>query len=224
MELKDNIYIIVNEALKMNKAETIYSSDKYLLINDNVASIYYIVIFDKEVDVAYLIEETKKYQNTVCVVSLLELNLKPNSAFKKFLEVEQYSLHKNDRFLIHVDYEISKVTLKDLSYIKDHYMRIGEDDEYLKSAISRGMLKAHKGEEIMGFIGEHPEHALGMLYVDEDHRRKGIGRALEQTLINKFLDEGKIPFDHVVKDNNKSKSLQDSLGMTLDKGYIYWYF
>ena len=224
MNLQDNIYIIVNEALELNKANIISSNDKYLLINDSVASIFYIVVFESNEDVMKLVEDAKSYQDTVCVISLFGLDLKPHKFFTKFLEVEQYSLHKNDRFLIHVDYEISKVTIEDLPYIKDHYMRIGDDDQYLLDAISRGMLKAHKGKEIMGFIGEHPEHALGMLYVSEDHRRKGIGRALEQTLINKFLDEGKVPFDHVVKDNNKSKSLQDSLGMTLDKGYIFWYF
>jgi GNAT superfamily N-acetyltransferase len=93
------------------------------------------------------------------------------------------------------------------------------------SAIARGMFKAvnEKGE-IIGFIGEHPEHALGMLYIDEAYRRQGIGRALEQALINKFIDEGKIPFDHVVITNDKSIHLQNSLGMTLSEGNIYWYF
>jgi predicted GNAT family acetyltransferase len=87
------------------------------------------------------------------------------------------------------------------------------------------MLKAVSEEgEIMAFIGEHPEHAMGMLYVDENHRRKGIGTVLEKALINKFLDEGKVPYDHVVLDNYKSMNLQRSLGMTLDEGFLYWYF
>ena len=39
-----------------------------------------------------------------------------------------------------------------------------------------------------------------------------------------LLDEGKTPFDHVVLDNYKSMNLQRSLGMTLDEGFLYWYF
>ena len=224
MNFSKDIYIIIQEAISLNKAEIVEDNESYSLIDDKVAGIYYICINSLDLDVFSLILQGKQKENTIAVVSELELDLGPIKEFEHALKVKQF-VYKGDKFNVDSKYPILPFSINDLSYLKAHYYRIGNDDEYFMSAIARGMLKAvnEKGE-IIGFIGEHPEHALGMLYIDEVYRRQGIGRALEQALINKFIDEGKIPFDHVVITNDKSIHLQNSLGMTISEGNIYWYF
>ena len=224
MNFSKDIYIIIQEAISLNEAEIVEGNESYSLIDDKVAGIYYICINSLDLDVFSLILQGKQKENTIAVVSELELDLGPIKEFEHALKVKQF-VYIGDKFNVDSKYPILPFSINDLSYLKAHYYRIGNDDEYFMSAIARGMLKAvnEKGE-IIGFIGEHPEHALGMLYIDEAYRRQGIGRALEQALINKFIDEGKIPFDHVVITNDKSIHLQNSLGMTLSEGNIYWYF
>ena len=224
MDITANIFVIAQEALTLNHASILHNDANYCSVNDDEAGIYYICLATTDIDVYPLIEEGRKRQNTVTVISETDIELRAMEGFSRFLKVRQYAYH-GPHFEINAPFKIEKMTLDDFGYLSAHYMRVGDDDAYLKDAIKRGMLKAvDEYGEIMGFIGEHPEHALGMLYVDENHRRKGVGSALEKALINKFLDEGKLPFDHVVIDNYKSMSLQQSLGMTLDAGCIYWYF
>lgn len=224
MEIEDEIFIVAKEAISINKAVIIENNDSYMTIEDKIAKIFYICLNDNNIDIYPLISLAKEYENTVAVLTRQDVILKPLKEFSRCLKVKQF-IYKGEKFVIDTSYKIVPVTNDDLSYIKDHYYRIGDDDNYLKEAIFRGMIKAvDKDSSIMGFIGEHPEHAIGMLYIDEKYRRKGIGKTLEKAIINKFIDEGKIPFDHVVIDNNISMSLQASLGLELTKGIIYWYF
>lgn len=224
MNFDKDIFIIIKEAIRLNNALVIKNNDSLSLIDDRKAGIYYICVNSLDLDVFSLILEGKQKENTVAVISELDLDIGEIKEFEHTLKVKQF-VYKGNRFIINSKYTILPFSISDLPYLKSHYYRMGDDEHYFLSAIERGMLKAinEKGE-IIGFIGEHPEHALGMLYIDENYRRQGIAKALEMTMINKFIDEGKVPFDHVVVDNDKSLHLQNSLGMVPSLGNIYWYF
>ena len=224
MEIKESIFLVAEEAIRLNGAAVLENNDSYCLIDDKVAGIYYVCAKQFDFDVYPLIKDGAKKENTVAVISLCDVELRPLDEFNKVLKVKQY-VYRGPKYQIHVPYEIKEMTMDDYGYLASHYVRNGDDEAYLRNAIERGMLKAVNVDgEIMGFIGEHPEHALGMLYVSESHRRKGVGTALEKAMINKFIDDGKVPFDHVVLDNYKSMNLQKSLGMELDSGCIHWFF
>lgn len=224
MERKEGIFVVVNEALELNGATLLEDNASYCLVDDDKAGIYYIGLNASDVDVYGLVQEGRTKQNTVAVIAKGDLDLRPVEGFSRLLKVHQY-VYRGEKYVLHAPFEIRPMGPEDFDYLSQHYMRVGDDDAYLWDAIRRGMLKAvDERGETMGFIGEHPEHALGMLYVDENHRRKGVGTALEKAMINKFIDEGKVPFDHVVIDNVKSMNLQRSLGMSQDEGCIHWYF
>ena len=224
MNIEQGIFLVAREALSLDQATVLEDKEHYRLIDDPKAGVFYICLGDQECDLPFLLHEARKKEETVCVISLTDIEVPISDEFHRFQKVRQFTYH-GPRFSINAPYKIEKMGLQDLDYLAAHYTRIGDDDSYFRGALDRGMLKAVSEEgEIMAFIGEHPEHAMGMLYVDENHRRKGIGTVLEKALINKFLDEGKVPFDHVVLDNYKSMNLQRSLGMTLDEGFLYWYF
>lgn len=224
MNIDEEIFLVAREAITLNKAEVLEDRPEYTLIRDKEAGVCYICTNDASLDVYPFIQDALTKENTVAVIFPFEMDLKDVKGVSKHYKVSQYS-YRGPRFEVDSPFSILPMAKGDLGYLQSHYIRIGDDEFYLLDAISRGMLKAvDSNGDIMGFIGEHPEHALGMLYVDENHRRKGVGTALEKAMINKFIDEGKVPFDHVVVGNYKSDNLQRSLGMSLDRGCIHWYF
>ena len=224
MELSKNIYTLIRNALSLNKASLIKEDDDYLLIDDKTASIFYIVVKRYRDNLIDFIDESIKYEPTISVISEEKLNLSFAKNFKCFRETYQYS-YTGKKFDIDLPYEIKELTMDDYGYLSTHYYRNGDDEAYLKACIKRGMLKAADNGKIIGFVGEHPEYALGLLYVDENYRRKGIGKALEKAMINKVLEEKRVPIEHVVITNENSKKLQASIpDMEMDEGYVYWYF
>ena len=222
--LDNNIFYVPYLALSIHHADIVIDEEKYLLLDDKVASIFYILIFDKNINFDVLMDIAKRYEETVSVVSILDIEMK-DYGYIHHLKTKQYT-YEGSYIPINVDYDILEVTMDDFNYISSHYIRIGNDDEYLINAIKRGMLKAvDSSSTIMGFIGEHPEHTMGLLYVDEAYRRRGIGRNLEYALINHFLSHNKRAVDHVVISNMKSTFLQNSIpGMKEDEGFFYWFF
>lgn len=224
MDFDKNIYTLVRNALTLNKASIIKEDDNYLFVDDKEAAIFYIVVKKTNESLPSIIDNAAKYEPTVSVISETKLNLALSNVFKCFRETYQYS-YTGKPFVIEASFEISHLTIEDYDYLKNHYYRNGDDEVYLLGCIKRGMLKAHLGKQIIGFVGEHPEHALGLLYVDESFRRQGIGKTLEKAMINKILKENRIPIEHVVLTNEKSNKLQASIpDMNKDEGYVYWYF
>ena len=88
--------------------------------------------------------------------------------------------------------------------------------DLLLAALGRGdFLGAFESDELVGFIGEHPEGAIGLLEVFEGHQGKGWGRALEASKINQSLDRGQTPWLEVFAGNEASLALQRKLGLTV---------
>ena len=95
--------------------------------------------------------------------------------------------------------------------------------EELALIVDRGrLLLGCDRDQTVGFIGEHLEGSMGLLYVFPEHRRKGYAAALETAFISRTLAEGFIPFGQVEKSNLASLALQRKLGMTLSDNLICW--
>ncbi len=223
MKLDENIFELLRTSIKFNKGIIVKDNEEFFEIDDQTAQIFYIYPkIEKN-----LIEEIKANTNkepTFSIISKHKLSLTVMPPFKCFRETFQYS-YRGKAKEINSDFAIKPLTMDDMEYFKKHYYRNGNDENYLLSAIKRGMLKAEKDHHIVGFVGEHPEHALGLLFVDENYRRQGIGKTLEQAMINKILEENRTPIEHVVLTNECSKKLQASIeGMELDDGFVYWLF
>lgn len=101
--------------------------------------------------------------------------------------------------------------------IHAHYNHPGYlSDEHLKALLRRGdMLGGFEDDELVGFVGEHPEGSIGLLKVFEGHRRNCWGRALESAKINQMLERGQVPWCEIFPSNVASLSLQRSLGLTI---------
>ena len=104
--------------------------------------------------------------------------------------------------------------------VREHYafaqwLAAGELEALLAKGAFFGAFEGEgDSQELVGFVGEHPEGSIGMLEVFPGHRRRGWGRALEATKINACLELGQTPWTEVYPYNKASLKLQKSLGLT----------
>ncbi len=71
--------------------------------------------------------------------------------------------------------------------------------------------------QLVGFIGEHPDGALGMLEVFPRARRRGFGSALLASKANEHLGKGWTPFSQVMAANDASLALHKAVGFEVVK-------
>jgi GNAT superfamily N-acetyltransferase len=74
---------------------------------------------------------------------------------------------------------------------------------------------------LVGCIIRHRNGSLGILHVESEHRRKGLGEILLKTAMNTLLGRKEPLFVFILDGNKQSESLFEKLGWTLaDTGGI----
>ncbi|MBQ7454909.1 MAG: GNAT family N-acetyltransferase [Clostridia bacterium] len=86
----------------------------------------------------------------------------------------------------------------------------------------RSLLLGYRGGALVGFIGEHLEGSMGLLYVFPAFRRQGAALELERHFIARTLEKGFIPFGQVEKNNRASLALQEKVGMARSENLNCW--
>ena len=95
--------------------------------------------------------------------------------------------------------------------------------EEMEKVVRRGaVLLGYDHGRLAGFIGEHLEGSMGLLYVFPEYRRRGFGTALQTRYIAKTMENGYIPFGQVEKNNLNSLKLQQKIGMARSDNLIVW--
>ena len=85
------------------------------------------------------------------------------------------------------------------------------------------MIGGFEEGRLVGFVGEHPHGAMGMLEVLPEARRRGWGSALAAAKVRQLLGEGRLPWAEVWPDNDASLALELSMGFDiLERGQL-WY-
>ena len=112
--------------------------------------------------------------------------------------------------------------MSDFDTINEVY-HLGGPEETAKT-IEKGLVMMAYDQEgnLVGFIGEHMEGSLGMLFVYPEFRREGYGRSLEMASFRWSLDRGFTPFGQVFTDNIPSIELQKKIGLEIADKLIYW--
>lgn len=115
---------------------------------------------------------------------------------------------------VQTPHDIRLLTPEYAEQAASHYHLVDNSLSYLRKRIAAGrMWGLFEGGKLAGFIGTHPEGAIGMLEILPEYRRKGYGYALEAFLIDWHLQRGWHPYCHVVDGNEASLHLQKRLGM-----------
>lgn len=121
--------------------------------------------------------------------------------------------------------EIRLLSLDDLPYVCKWYGADGPgmDDGYVKERIlAKAMYGAFLDGRQVGFVGMHDEGSLGMLFVEEDYRGRGIAGSLEAFAVNRMLERGWVPYGHVSVENTASQNLQEKLGFYKAEKSFWW--
>ncbi len=118
--------------------------------------------------------------------------------------------------------EIRPFRKEDIPFLMEHYDVISSP-EYFEERIDENELFAgYRDGKLCAFIGFHDDGSGGMLEVLPEYRRLGIGSALELFLHNEALRRGWTPYGQIFVGNEASRKLQESLGLTVSDGEIYW--
>lgn len=121
-----------------------------------------------------------------------------------------------------VEADVRQLDLKYFDAVLEGYS-LFHDPDYIADRLKAGVVYgAFVDGELAGFIGEHNEGSMGMLEVFPAYRRRGLAVALESFQINRYLSEGRVPFDQVIVGNEKSLGLQRKLGMEVSEDTMAW--
>ena len=123
--------------------------------------------------------------------------------------------------------EIRRLSMEDFPYVSGWYGSgsegPGTEGGYVRERILAGaMYGAFLEGRQVGFVGTHEEGALGMLFVEEPFRGRGIGASLEAYVVNRMLEKGWTPYGHVAAGNVSSERLQERLGFFKAEKNFWW--
>lgn len=214
---RNNIHMI--EALARGNAEILYAKDKDILLYDSNCKVCMIsaetpesgeTLIQRVPQDTAMIVTSQEFLNTLVVKKL---------GFEVYHECYQACYTQREPLPVqHKD--IRPLTMEDVEYVISNYHT---DTNYIAERImSKCMYGAYVDDKLVGFIGEHDDGSMGMLFVDEEYRGKGIGSSLEAYNINRQRAAGYIPYSHIVVGNEASMKLQEKLGLYLSKDTVWW--
>jgi len=124
-----------------------------------------------------------------------------------------------------IEYKASYNLLNEthLDFVFETYSRAWNKD-HMKNQLNKGLIwGAYLNGEIIGFVGRHGEGSMGLLEILPKFRRQGFGQELEYFIINKVLEENKIPYAHIVLGNDVSMNLQTKInGLETASRFTTW--
>ena len=221
MELKRIEYLGLERVIKRGSGEIVAERDDALFVRDAVSGSYLLACEDAALGIKTL----DAHIGADCDLLMISNHALALEAFERYgftqkLECFQVAYYGKKPAL---DGRLSVRTAgeSDLSMLAENYHLIGED-ELRKVVERRAVLIGYCDGEPVGFIGEHLEGSMGMLFVFPEHRRRGFGEALQRAMIADTMERGFVPFGQVVKDNAASLALQGKLGMKRSEGLIVW--
>ena len=110
-------------------------------------------------------------------------------------------------------FSIHVLTEEFIPFVTEHYSEIGTE-EYVMDRIRHGAVYgAFYDEKIVGFIANHEEGSIGMLYVLPEYRKRHVAMALETYCMNLAIERSEIPYGQIVLGNKPSISLQEKMGI-----------
>lgn len=119
-------------------------------------------------------------------------------------------------------FSIRTLTEEFIPFVAEHYSEIGSPEYVTERILHGAVYGAFYEEKIVGFIADHEEGSIGMLYVLPEYRKRHVAMALETYCMNLAVEHGEIPYGQVVLGNEASIHLQEKMGICFAKGTIVW--
>ena len=214
-------YLGLDRVLKRGSGEIIEEMDRALLIRDEVSGAYMLAC-DDAVTGMVLLDRHIGRNCSLLMVSDYSLGI---TAFERYGFAEKLECYQVAYFGEKPSAD-SRLTVRaadeqDLPMLVKTYHLVSPE-ELEKLVSRRSILLGYEREKLIGFIGEHLEGSMGILYIFPEYRHRGFGAALQTHLIARTMEKGFIPFGQVEKDNLESLKLQKKLGMTQSDELTVW--
>lgn len=212
-------HIHIMESLGRGRGEILYRKEEQLLVEDRDAKACMLLCGDAG-ELEEMLSEVPKETKWIMVMQEQLTKLLQDRGFEVWGKCSQYLYTaRNSLTVRHKD--IHRLGTGDLDYISKHYSH--GTTEYMEGRILAGvMYGAFADGRLAGFVGTHDEGSMGMLYVEEQYRRQGIGESLLSYNINRTLERGWIPYGHVLEGNMVSERLLEKLGLYRAGKSVWW--
>ena len=211
----------LDRVLERGTGEILFESSGALFIHDSVSGAFMLACEDTEAGMA-LLDRNGAESFDLLMVSDHALG---KAAFERYgfsgkLECYQVAYY-GEKPETNTELTVRTARMDDLTILTENYDLLSPEE--LRMLIERqSILMGYHDGELVGFIGEHLEGSMGILYVFPEFRRRGFGAALQTHMIAKTMENGYIPFGQVEKDNAASLKMQEKIGMTRSDKLIVW--
>lgn len=221
MEISAIEYLGLARVCKRGTGEILADQAHALLIRDTVSGAYLLACEDNTAGLALL----DRFVDSNCrllMVSNAELGL---IAFEKYGFAEKLVCYQvayyGEKPSIDPAFSIRTAEKADYPMLLESYHLVSPE-KLFRLVRQKSILLGYSDGHLVGFIGEHLEGSMGLLYVFPEYRRKGFGTALQTALIAKTMEKGDLPFGQVETSNQRSLNLQKKLGMQQSEHLIVW--
>ncbi|MBQ7077280.1 MAG: GNAT family N-acetyltransferase [Lachnospiraceae bacterium] len=211
----------IERVLKRGTGEIIYRDNDAILVRDKVSKALLFACDDTKKGLSIL----DNYINEDCNLLMVSDYDLGKSAFGRYgfedmIECYQVAYYgekpKEDTT---ISFRVADIS--DIGMLLENYDMISPDE--LREVVERGnIILGYHDNTLIGFIGEHLEGSMGILYVFPEYRKKGFATALQKHMIAVTMEKSFIPFGQVEKDNGASLRLQKKLGMVCSENLITW--
>ncbi len=213
-------YLGIDRVLKRGSGEIVADADHALLVRDRVSEALMLACEDAAAGLALLDRHAGGCGLLMVSDYAAGLTAFERYGFTEKLECYQVAYY-GEKPTADSRLTVRTADENDLPVLTGTY-RLISPEEMEKVVRRRSVLLGYDGDRLVGFIGEHLEGSMGLLYVFPEYRRRGFGAALQTHYIVKAMESGWIPFGQVKKDNRNSLKLQEKLGMTRSDNLIVW--
>ena len=213
MDISGIDHIGLDRVMKRGSGEIIAEQADALLIRDRVSGAYLLACEDAGIGLPLL----DRYCGQDCGLLTVSNYSLGKAAFERFGFSGKLECYQ-------VAYYGDKPSIRDgLRVRTDAWIASVQESGELEKIVRRnGILLGYEQDRLVGFVGEHLEGSMGLLYIFPEYRHRGFGAALQTRQIAKTMENGFIPFGQVEKDNHASMELQKKLGMTQSDRLIVW--
>ena len=217
-EKRNNIHMM--ESLARNRGEVLYASGADILL------------YDRECKICMLTAEREETGEMLAGMVPAETEgLVISQDFLRDIFVRrQYSVSCECMQVLYTQKETLPVRWKNIRPLSADDLeevcncRQCEEDKipYVRERLRAGAVYGAFAEDTLaGFIGVHRTGDIGMLFVGERWRRRGLAESLAAYAVNRMLEKGWTPYGYVAAGEEAADRLQEKLGFYKAKK-IFW--
>lgn len=229
------LHIDMIELINRERARIVYRDAKELLLRDMVSGVYFHTRMADVPTEWNLPQELGKDERIECI-AIHQREMVPFMEkyfhLKTDMECMQGAYTRKEKLPVRGLYgpdgrgengfSIRVLSEEFIPFVTEHYSEIGTE-EYVTDRIRHGAVYgAFYDEKIVGFIADHEEGSIGMLYVLPEYRKRHVAMALETYCMNLAIERGEIPYGQIVLGNEPSIGLQEKMGICFAKGTVVW--